>query len=94
LRADGGEDDVPLADVQPGDRLRVRPGERVPVDGAIHEGNGSMQSVIDERAPDPQRRTLVAILQGEGADPGAVMFQIYRTMCVTPRRPAVQADPP
>jgi hypothetical protein len=44
-----------------------------------------MQSVIDERASDPQRRTLVAILQGEGADPGAVMFQIYRTMCVTPR---------
>jgi hypothetical protein len=55
--------------------------------GAIHEGNGSMQSIIDARATDPQRRALVAILQGEGADPGAVMFQIYRATCVTAHEP-------
>ena len=55
--------------------------------GAIHEGNGSMQSIIDERATEPQRRALVAILQGEGADPGAVMFQIYRATCVTTHEP-------
>ena len=33
LRADGGEEDVPLDQVNPGDRLRVRPGEKIPVDG-------------------------------------------------------------
>lgn len=44
LGADGSERDVPLADVLPGDRLRVRPGERVPVDGRILEGSG----VVDE----------------------------------------------
>jgi hypothetical protein len=55
--------------------------------GAIHEGNGSMQSIIDERATEPQRRALVAILQGEGADAGAVMFQIYRATCVTTHEP-------
>ncbi len=40
----GREDDVPLELVQPGDRLRVRPGERVPVDGVVIEG----QSSVDE----------------------------------------------
>jgi len=44
LRADGTEEDVPLADIHPGDRLRVRPGERVPVDGVVTEG----KSAVDE----------------------------------------------
>jgi len=51
--------------------------------GPIHEGNGAMQPIVDARATEPQRRALVAILQGEGADPGAVMLQIYRAMCTT-----------
>ncbi len=41
---DGSETDVPLAEVQPGDRLRVRPGETVPVDGTVEQG----RSAIDE----------------------------------------------
>src|SRR6202040_2022902 len=44
LAADGSERDVILNEVQPGDRLRVRPGERVPTDGVVLEG----QSAIDE----------------------------------------------
>src|SRR5512139_196115 len=38
VRPDGREDDVPLEQVQPGDVLRVRPGEKVPVDGMVIEG--------------------------------------------------------
>ncbi|HLF30426.1 MAG TPA: heavy metal translocating P-type ATPase [Xanthomonadales bacterium] len=44
LRDDGSEEDIPLAHVHPGDRLRVRPGEKVPVDGVVLEG----ASAIDE----------------------------------------------
>jgi P-type Cu+ transporter len=44
VRDDGGDDDVPLDAVVVGDRLRVRPGEKVPVDGVLIEG----RSAIDE----------------------------------------------
>jgi len=44
LAADGREGDVPLNQVMRGDRLRVRPGERVPTDGVVREG----ESAVDE----------------------------------------------
>jgi len=42
VRADGTDEDVPLDDVHPGDRVRVRPGEKVPVDGRVVEGHSSV----------------------------------------------------
>ncbi len=44
VREDGAEEDISLELVRPGDRLRVRPGEKVPVDGRVLEG----KSVVDE----------------------------------------------
>jgi Cu+-exporting ATPase len=44
LRDDGTEEDVPLEHVRVGDRLRVRPGEKIPVDGVVLEG----RSAVDE----------------------------------------------
>ncbi|MDT8344518.1 MAG: HAD-IC family P-type ATPase, partial [Thermohalobaculum sp.] len=42
IRPDGREEEIALADVKVGDRLRVRPGEKVPVDGAVVEGRSSV----------------------------------------------------
>jgi Cu+-exporting ATPase len=42
IREDGSEVDVPLDQVKPGDRLRVRPGEKIPVDGVVLEGASSV----------------------------------------------------
>ncbi len=42
VSAEGDEADVPLEQVKRGDRLRVRPGEKVPVDGTVREGNSSV----------------------------------------------------
>lgn len=44
IRPDGADEEITLEDVQIADRLRVRPGERVPVDGAVEEGS----STVDE----------------------------------------------
>jgi P-type Cu+ transporter len=44
VRPNGDEQDVPLSEVKPGDRLRIRPGEKIPVDGVVIEG----ASVVDE----------------------------------------------
>jgi Cu+-exporting ATPase len=44
LKDDGSEEDVPLEQIQVGQRLRVRPGEKIPVDGTILEG----RSAVDE----------------------------------------------
>jgi Cu+-exporting ATPase len=42
LHADGSDEDIPLEHVQHSDRLRVRPGDRVPVDGIVEEGKSSV----------------------------------------------------
>ena len=72
LRADGGEEDVDLALVQVGDRVRVRPGEQVPVDGLVLEG----RSHIDESmltgepipvAKQPGDHVIGATINGTGS---------------------------
>jgi len=53
LRADGTEEDVPVAHVQPGDRLRVRPGEHLPVDGVLLEGGADVDESMLTGEPLP-----------------------------------------
>lgn len=55
--------------------------------GAIHEGNGAMQIIIDERADEAQRKALIAIMNGEESAPGASMLKIYHDMCSTHHEP-------
>ena len=49
----GREEDVPLADVVPGDLLRVRPGEKVPVDGRVAEGGSNVDESMLTGEPEP-----------------------------------------
>jgi P-type Cu+ transporter len=53
LRDDGTEEDVPLAHVHVGDRLRVRPGEKVPVDGVVLDGSSSIDESMLTGEPIP-----------------------------------------
>ncbi|MDQ7008326.1 MAG: heavy metal translocating P-type ATPase [Acidobacteriota bacterium] len=53
VREDGGEEDIPLERVHPGDVLRVRPGEKVPVDGVVVEGESSIDESMVTGEPMP-----------------------------------------
>jgi Cu+-exporting ATPase len=53
VRDDGREEDVPLELVQPGDRLRVRPGEKIPVDGAVVAGHSTVDESMLSGEPVP-----------------------------------------
>jgi Cu+-exporting ATPase len=53
LRDDGGEEDIPLAEVVHGDRLRIRPGEKVPVDGIVLEGKSAVDEAMITGEPTP-----------------------------------------
>jgi Cu+-exporting ATPase len=57
IHADGTEEDVPLERVHAGDRLRVRPGEKVPVDGVVLEGATSIDESMVTGEPIPVEKT-------------------------------------
>ena len=53
IRKDGTEEEIPLEDVQVGDRLRVRPGDKVPVDGVVVDGRSSIDESMISGEPVP-----------------------------------------
>jgi Cu+-exporting ATPase len=64
IAADGSETEVPLDTVQVGDRLRVRPGESVPVDGMVLEGQSTVDESLLTGEPVPVEKTAGATVTG------------------------------
>ncbi len=80
-RIDGaGQDiEVPLEEVRPGDRLRVRPGEAVPVDGVVLEGHGGVdESMITGEALPVARQPGDALIGGTINGSGAMVMRAER----------------
>jgi len=64
LTPDGNEKDVPLEQVKPGDRLRVRPGEKIPVDGIVLEGRSSVDESMITGESLPVEKSPAGIVIG------------------------------
>jgi Cu+-exporting ATPase len=72
LQDDGGEEDVPLDEIHVGNRLRVRPGEKVPVDGVVVEGTSAVDEsmVTGEPIPvekEPGEKLIGGTVNGTGS---------------------------
>ena len=79
LRADGSEEDVPLTHVHVGDKLRVRPGEKVPVDGEVLEGDSSIDESMITGEPMPVGKSVGDKVVGATLNThGALIIQATR----------------
>jgi Cu+-exporting ATPase len=83
IKEDGSEEDVPLDRVQPGDKLRIRPGEKVPVDGVVVEGESSV---------DESMVTGESIPVGKGAGDRVIGATVNRTGSLIMKAERVGAD--
>jgi Cu+-exporting ATPase len=79
VRDDGSEEDVPLDRLERGDRLRVRPGEKVATDGVILEGSSSIDESMVTGEPMPvEKRVGDRVTGGTVNGPGAFLMRAER----------------
>ncbi len=79
LRADGGEEEVSLDDVHPGDRLRVRPGEKVPVDGVVREGRSAVdESMVTGESMPVTKETDAHVIGGTMNQSGMLVIEAQK----------------
>jgi P-type Cu+ transporter len=76
LRVDGSDDEIPLEHVQSGDRLRVRPGDRVPVDGTVEEGGSAVdESMITGESMPVEKTTGARVVGGTVNQTGSFVMR-------------------
>ena len=79
LSGDGDERDVPLDQVVPGDKLRVRPGEKIPVDSIVVEGQSAVDESMISGEPIPvEKGTGDHVIGGTVNSTGGLVIQAER----------------
>ena len=76
VSSSGDEKDVPIESIQPGDRLRIRPGEKVPVDGRVIEGHSSVdESMVTGEAVPVEKQADDKVVGGTANGTGTLVMQ-------------------
>src|ERR1051326_91954 len=76
LRADGSDQEIPLEHIQRGDRLRVRPGDRVPVDGTVEDGSSAVdESMITGESIPLEKRPGIKVVGGTVNQTGSFIMR-------------------
>jgi Cu+-exporting ATPase len=79
VRADGNEDDIPIDHVRVGDIVRVRPGEKVPVDGTVTDGVSAIDESMVSGEPIPVEKAKGArVIGGTVNGTGSLLFRADR----------------
>jgi P-type Cu+ transporter len=79
ITPDGTDEEVPLEEIRVGDRLRVRPGEAVPVDGSVTEGSSSVdESMVTGESMPVEKATGAKVIGGTINGTGALMVVAER----------------
>jgi len=74
------EEDVPLSQVRPGDRLRVRPGEKIPVDGVVLEGSSAVdESMVTGESIPVEKRAGERVIGGTLNGNGSLVMRVEKT---------------
>ncbi len=98
IAVDGSEEDIPLANVHVGDKLRVRPGEKVPVDGLVVEGSSALDESMLTGEPLPVTKRVgdkligatlntsgALVMQSEHVGSATVLSQIVQMVALAQR---------
>jgi Cu+-exporting ATPase len=98
IKGDGSEEDVALEEIHPGDTLRVRPGEKIPVDGLVMDGSSSVDESMITGEPLPVQKqagdpvigatvngTGTLIIRAERVGAGTLLSQIVRMVAEAQR---------
>lgn len=79
IQSDGSEKDIPLEQVKPGDRLRVRPGEKIPADGKVTEGAGAVdESMVTGESMPVEKFKDSKVIGGTVNGTGSLILQAER----------------
>ncbi len=80
IGADGAEHDIPVAELAPGDRIRLRPGETMPVDGRVLSGHSAVdESTITGEAMPVEKAVGAPLIGGTRNTTGALVAEVTRT---------------